>query len=156
MQPAQCPCRLATIHGQGRDIWLVHGCISHLAMRRAHFVCTIGTVSVADGRHRRISPQTKLSDSLLAYTKGSRWVDSAGPGRSPGRFLNDFFAIFKQNWHTARPTAPRWKAHIETCQKTNRKRMRAVQAEGQGAAQVRACSCRACCARGGQAGARAQ
>ena len=50
-----------------------------------------------------------------------RWVDSAGPGRSPGRFLSDFFAMCKQNWHTTRPTAPRWKAHIETCQKTNTK-----------------------------------
>ena len=61
-----------------------------------------------------------------------RWVDSAGPGRSPGRFFNGFWAIFKQNWHTTRPTAPRWKAVIETCQKTTRKGMSAVQAEGQG------------------------
>ena len=40
-------------------------------MRRAHLACTFGTVSVADGRHRRVSSQTKLSDSLLAYAKGS-------------------------------------------------------------------------------------
>eukprot|EP00964_Phaeocystis_antarctica_P131225 scaffold95086_cov25-Phaeocystis_antarctica.AAC.1 len=117
-------------------------------------------------RHADYLSSTRTTCSLWAAAGGSvfrptgvlvqRWVDSAGSGRSPGRFLNDFFASFKQNWHTARPTAPRWKAHIETCQKTNRKRMRAVQAEGQGVAQVRACSCRVCCARGGQAGARAQ
>ena len=81
-----------------------------------------------------------------------RWVEAAGPGRSPGRFFNDFFAIFKQNWHTTRPTAPRWKAHIETChkkltKKRIRKGMRAAQAEGRGVAQVRACSCRAVVAR---------
>ena len=48
----------------------------------------------------------------------------AGPGRSPGRFFNDFKAILKQNLHITRPTAPRWKALIETCQKTTRKGMR--------------------------------
>ena len=50
-----------------------------------------------------------------------RWVGSAGPGRSPGRFFNGFWANFKQNWHTTRPTAPRWKALIETCQKNDTK-----------------------------------
>ena len=57
---------------------------------------------------------------------------SAGPGRSPGRFFYDFKAILKQNLHITRPTAPRWKALTETCQKTTRKGMSAVQAEGQG------------------------
>ena len=61
-----------------------------------------------------------------------RWVDSAGPGRSPGRFFYGFWAIFKQKWHTTPPTAPRWKALIETCQKTTRKGMSAMQTEGQG------------------------
>ena len=59
----------------------------------------------------------------------------AGPGRSPGRFFYDFKAILKQNLHITRPTAPRWKALIETCQKTTRKGMSAVQAEGQGVAE---------------------
>ena len=53
-------------------------------------------------------------------------------GAAPGDFFTILRAILKQNLHTTRPTAPRWKALIETCQKTTRKGMSAVQAEGQG------------------------
>ena len=44
-------------------------------------------------------------------------------GAAPEDFYG-FWAIFKQKWHTTRPTAPRWKALIETCQKTTLKGMR--------------------------------
>jgi hypothetical protein len=53
-------------------------------------------------------------------------------GAAPGDFFYDFKAILIQNLHITRPTAPRWKALTETCQKTTRKGMSAVQAEGQG------------------------
>ena len=59
-------------------------------------------------------------------------VSGSGAARSPERCFYDFEAILKQNLHTTRPTAPRWKALVETCQKTIRKGMSAVQAEGQG------------------------
>ena len=47
---------------------------------------------------------------------------SAGPGRSPGRFFHLLMAFSKRNLRTTRPTAPRWKAHIEICQKARQKR----------------------------------
>jgi hypothetical protein len=53
-------------------------------------------------------------------------------GAAPGDFFLIFKAILKQNLHITRPTAPRWKALTETCQKTTPKGMSAVQAEGQG------------------------
>ena len=53
-------------------------------------------------------------------------------GAAPGDFFYDFKAILIQNLHITRPTAPRWKALTETCQKTTPKGMSAVQAEGQG------------------------
>ena len=48
-------------------------------------------------------------------------------------------AIFKRNLRTTRPTAPRWKARIEICQKARQKRVSVVQGEGQ---EVAWCACR--------------
>ena len=45
------------------------------------------------------------------------WPGVSGSGAQPREFFDDFKAILKQNLHTTRPTAPRWKALIETCQK---------------------------------------
>ena len=49
---------------------------------------------------------------------------SGGSGAQPREIFYDFKAILKQNLHITRPIAPRWKALIETCQKTTRKGMR--------------------------------
>ena len=56
---------------------------------------------------------------------------SAGPGRSPGRFFYHLMAFSKRNLRTTRPAAPRWKAHIEICQKARQKRVSVVLGEGQ-------------------------
>ena len=40
-------------------------------------------------------------------------------------------AFSKQNLRVTRPTAPRWKAHLEICQKARQKRVSVVQGEGQ-------------------------
>jgi hypothetical protein len=50
-------------------------------MRRAPFACAIGTVSVADGRHRRICSRNKVSDRLLscAISCAIGWVCSDPP-----------------------------------------------------------------------------
>ena len=53
----------------------------------------------------------------------------------------------KRNLRTTRPTAPRWKAHIEICQKARQKRLSVVQGEGQ---EVQG----GCCAYRGQASGR--
>ena len=57
---------------------------------------------------------------------GARGRSGSGAGRSPERWFYDFEAILKQSLHTTRPAASRWKALVETCQKTIRKGMSAV------------------------------
>eukprot|EP00964_Phaeocystis_antarctica_P009386 scaffold5080_cov72-Phaeocystis_antarctica.AAC.3 len=64
---------------------------------------------------------------------------SAGPGHSPGRVFYLLMAFSKRNLRTTRPTAPRWKAHIEICQKARQKRVSVVLGEGQ---EVRGCAVR--------------
>jgi hypothetical protein len=89
-------------------------------------VCGLGAAI-----HLGVSPHPYMSTAApLGHPVPGR--GSAGLGRSPGRFFYDFKAILRQNLHITRPTAPRWKALTETCQKTTRKGMSAVQAEGQG------------------------
>ena len=48
-----------------------------IEMRRAPFACAIGTVSVADGRHRRFCSRNKVSDRLLSCAIG--WACSDPP-----------------------------------------------------------------------------
>ena len=81
-----------------------------------------GAWSARPARHARMRRE---SEPLAHRTGGDVLVNCRlpfltsgrrGPGRSPGRFfLTHFNEILKQILRTTRPTAPRWKAHVQIC-----------------------------------------
>jgi hypothetical protein len=74
-QPYLAP--LAPLHGQKVVFRDRIGLRVAVEMRRAPFACAIGSVSVADGHHRRICSRNKVSDRLLSCAIG--WACSDPP-----------------------------------------------------------------------------
>ena len=58
---------------------------------------------------------TVRGDRLRAFSARSERTNAEGDAAQPRKIFLPFKWILKQNLRTTRPTAPRWKAHIQIC-----------------------------------------